>query len=227
MVSACGKTITVKKLQNSFNDFLPQQYLPFRRSILQLSANQAVVAELLRVCCEEDDVKAIKLAFERILGKPEKVLIIKRTLVKTVYPDAQSKAPSPVVNDRVQDEVAAVTSLENKIVVDEANAPGVLLRKMLDKVGEAGRDYAYQVIADKDHYTVAEVMVSNLYAVAMRGSNLGAIIMLFDYLDGAVADVVRLDGLDTILLENCADIAPYEAIQDDGGVWYVEQKAGL
>lgn len=42
---------------------------------------------------------------------------------------------------------------------------------------------------------VAEVMVSNLYAIAMRGANLAAITMLFDYIDGAVADVIRLEGL--------------------------------
>lgn len=217
----------MKKLQNSFNVFLPQKYLTFRRSMHQLNSNQAVVAELLRICCEEDDVKAIKVAFERILGKPEKVLVIKRTTIKTIYPDATAKLLDPVIDDRVQDETAAVSVFEDKVVVDEANAPGALLTKMLDKIGDEGRQYAYEVISDKDKYTVAEVMVANLYAIAMRGANLAAIMMLFDYLDGAVADVIRLDGLDTILLENYADTAPYEAIQDESGVWYVETEAIL
>lgn len=212
----------MKKLQNCFNDFLPQKFLDFRRSLLLLSANQAVVAELLRICCEEDDVKAIKLAFERILGKPEKVILIKRTLVRTVYPDARTKYPHPPVIDQAEDETMAVAVTENKVVVDEADAPGFLLRKMLDKVGEEGRQYAYDVIENKNRYTVAEVMVANLYAIAMRGSNLAAIDMLFNYLDGAVADVVRIDGEDTLLLENYADIAPFDAKQDERGVWYVE-----
>ena len=215
----------MKKLQNSFNEFLPQKSLTFRRSVHQLSSNQAVVAELLRICCEEDDVKAIKIAFERILGKPEKVLVIKRTMVRMVYPDAATKQPKALVDNRVQDETAAVSPFEDKIVVDESNAPGVLLTKMLDKIGDMGRQYSYDVIEKKDQHTVAEVMVANLYAIAMRGANLAAITVLFDYLDGAVADVVRLDGLDTILLENYADVAPYEAIQDDNGVWYIETEA--
>jgi len=215
----------MKKLQNSFNDFLPQKYFDFRRGMHLLNSNQAVVAELLRICCEEDDVKAIKLAFERILGKPEKVIVIKRTTVKILYPDATKKALAPVIDTRVQDEVAPVTDLETKIVVDAANAPGVLLNKMLDKIGDIGRQYAYDVIADKDKYTLAEVIVCNLYAIAMRGANLGAITMLFDYIDGSIADVIRLEGEDTILLENYADTAPYEAIQGEDGVWYIETEA--
>lgn len=199
--------------------------MAFRRSIYGLTANQAVVAELLRACCEEDDVKAIKLAFERILGKPEKVIIIKKTLVRVVFPDAKTKALEAAVDDRVVDEIAPPSPFENKTIIDGANAPGVLLRKMLDEMGDKGQAYAYEVLSEKDSHTVAEVMVANLYAIAMRGANLGAITMLFDYLDGSVADVIRLDGLDTILLENYADIAPYDAVQDETGVWYLEMDA--
>lgn len=214
----------MKKLQNSFNEFLPQSYQEFRRDVNLLKANQAVVAELLRICCEGDDIKAIKLAFERILGKPEKVVVIKRTTVRTVFPDAKTKDTLPVVNDRILDQTAAVpiTEQEDIVVVDEENAPGVLLRKMLDKIGDSGRQYAYEVVEKKNQHTVAEVMVANLYSIAMSGSNLGAISMLFDYLDGCVADVVRLEGEDTVVLENWADVAPYEAMQDSQGVWYIE-----
>lgn len=214
----------MKKLQNSFNTFLPQTYFEFRRGINELSSNQAVVASLLRICCEEDDIKAIKLAFERILGKPEKVVVIKRTTVRMVYPDATKKQLQPVVNTRVQDETTAVEH-DEKVVIDEADAPGILLRKMLDKIGDSANDYSFKVLDRKDQYTVAEVLVANLYAIAMRGSNLGAISMLFDYLDGAVADVIRLEGEDTILLENYADVAPYEAQQGENGIWYVEMES--
>ena len=215
----------MKKLQNSFNDFLPLKWQEFRRQSTMITANQAVVAELLRICCEENDVKAIKLAFERILGKPEKVVIIKRTLVKTIFPDAETRALKPIIDDRVQDEVAVKPVTENKVVIDAADAPGILLHEMLDKVGEEGQQYAYDVIDNKERYTVAEIMVSNLYAIAMRGSNLSAIDMLFNYLDGAVADVIRLEGEDTVVLENWADVAPFEAVQGEDGVWYIEHEA--
>jgi hypothetical protein len=213
------------KLQNSFNDFLPQNYRTFRQSVVLLNSNQAVVAELLRICCEEDNVKAIQLAFERILGKPEKVIVIKRTLVRMLYPDAKIKLLEPAAPERVLDQTAAIAITENKVVVDASDAPGVLLRKELDAIGEKEGNYAYEVLDKKNRYTVAEVMVANLYGIAMRGSNLSAIAMLFDYLDGAVADVVRLEGVDTVLLENYADVAPYEATLDDDGVWYVEMEA--
>jgi len=214
-----------KKLQNSFNDFLPQKYFDFRRNSHQLTSNQAVVAELLRICCEEDDVKAIQMAFERILGKPEKVIVIKRTLVRTIFPDARTKALKPVIDDRVMDEFRPLAVTESKVVIDASNAPGILLKSMVDDIGEKEREYSYTVLDNKDYYTVAEVMAANLYGIAMRGSNLGAIKLLFDYLDGSVADVVRLEGEDTILLENWADVAPYEAMQGEDGIWYIEQEA--
>lgn len=214
-----------KKLQNSFNEFLPLTYREFRMGAHKLVSNAAVVAELLRICCEEDDVKAIQMAFERILGKPEKVIVIKRTKVRTVYVDARTKAIAAEIDDRISDEFVPQTITEAMVVVDESNAPGILLTKKIDEIGEKEREYSYKVLDDKDKFTVAEVMAANLYGIAMRGANLGAIKLLFDYLDGAVADVIRLDGLDTILLENYADVAPYEAVQGDDGVYYIETES--
>ncbi len=212
----------MKKLQNSFNDFLPLTYRDFRLGIQNLTSNQAVVAELLRICCEEDDVKAIQMAFERILGKPEKVVVIKRTIVRTIYPDARTKQPKALVDDRVQDDVQVAAITEDAVIVSEDNAPGILLRKMVDEIGAKPRQYSYELLEEKDRYTVAEVMAANLYGIAMSGANLGAIKLLFDYLDGAVADVIRLDGEDTIMLESYADVAPFESELGEDGVFYVE-----
>lgn len=212
------------KLQNSFSVFLPQKFGVFKRGMHELTSNQAVVAELIRICCEEEDVKAIQMAFERILGKPEKVIVIKRTIVRTLYVDAKTKALKPTVDDRVQDETR-VSLTENKVVISADNAPGLLLKKKMDEIGEKEREYSYKVLDDKDSHEVAEVMAANLYGIAMRGSNLGAIKLLFDYLDGAVADVVRLEGEDTIFLEDYADVAPFEAVLGEDGVFYVETEA--
>lgn len=211
----------MKKLQNSFNVFLPQNYREFKQGMVNLNSNQAVVAELLRICCEEDDVKAIKVAFERIIGKPEKVVQIKKTILRTIYPDATKKALTKVI----EEEPFLHNPLADLVVVDEAEVPGKILYDMLDKIGENGRGYAYEVLEKKNQYSVTEVMVSNLYAIAMRGANLAAITMLFDYCDGAVADVIRLEGEDTLVLENYADIAPYEAVQGSDGIYYIEVEA--
>lgn len=213
-----------KKLQNSFNLFLPQKYGVFKRGMHELTSNEAVVAELIRACCEGTDVKAIEMAFERILGKPEKVVVIKRTLVRTLYLDARTKKQKPEIDNRVKDEVR-IASTDNKVVVSAENAPGLLLKRMVEEIGEKEREYSYKVLDQKDHHEVAEVMAANLYGIAMRGGNLSAIKLLFDYLDGAVADVVRLEGEDTILLEDYANVAPFEAKQDEQGVFYVEIEA--
>ena len=208
------------KLNNYFKDHLPKNYRDFRLSVHKMSSNEAVVAELLRICCEEDNVQAIKLFFERTLGKPEKTIVIKRTSIRMEYPNATKKALKP----QIEEETTAVSPLENKVVIEEKDSPGWLLNQALDKIGESGQEYAYEVIEDKDKYSVIEVLAANLYAIAMRGGNLNAITLLFDYLDGAIADVIRLDAEDTILLENYAEQAPYNALQDENGVWYVEEE---
>ena len=213
-----------KKLQNYFRDFLPLNYREFRQLVPNMTSNQAVVAELLRVCCEDDDVKAMKMAFERILGKPEKVLLIKRTIVKMIYPDATKKLDKPVIDTRVQDETAVIEQEDEPIIVEEAESPSYMLKKELDTIGDAGQSRAYTICDNRNQFTVAEVFAANVYATAMRGGNLGAIDLLFNYLDGAVADVIRLEGEDTLVLENYADIAPYEAIQGEDGVWYIESE---
>lgn len=212
------------KLQNYFETFLPQKYFDFRRSIHNLNSNQAVVAELLRACCEEKDVKAIKLTFERILGKPEKAIVIKRTLLRTQYPDATGKISAPDGSSAVEVPHESTDITRGKVVVAKKDTPGWLLQQKLDKVGEVGRQHAYDVLENKDSHDVAEVLVCNLYAIAMGGANLDAIKLLFDYLDGTVADVIRIDGTDTILLENYAQNAPHNAVQDENGVWYVEKE---
>lgn len=207
------------KLNNYFKDYLPMNYREFRLSVHKMSSNEAVVAELLRICCEEDNVQAIKLFFERTLGKPEKTIIIKRTSIRMEYPNATKKALEP----QVEEEGVITSPLENKVIVEEKDSPGWLLNRALDKIGESGQEYAYEVIEGKDRHSVIEVLAANLYAIAMRGGNLNAITLLFNYLDGSVADVIRLDAEDTILLENYAEQSPYEAKQDENGVWYVEE----
>lgn len=214
-----------KKLQNYFKDFLPLNYKEFRRSVPEMTSNQSVVAELLRICCEDDDVKAMKMAFERILGKPEKVLIIKRTIVKTIFPDAKTKHISSQAVKRVEDETQVVDVEDEPIIIEAVDSPGYMLRKELDIIGDAGQQKAYAITDDKNRFTVAEVFAANVYATAMRGGNLGAIDLLFNYLDGSVADVVRIEGEDVLVLENYADVAPFEAIQGDDGVWYIESEA--
>lgn len=211
------------KLQNYFKDFLPLKYHDFQVARDGMTANQSVVAELLRVCCEEDDVKAMRMAFERILGKPEKVLIIKRMNMRVTYPEAaqQELAPPAAV---VEEAPVVPAFTEDKVVIPETDAPGVLLRRMLDEMGSKPAHYAYDVLEEKSTHSVAHVFVANVYAVAMRGGNLSAIDLLFSYLDGAIADVVRISSNDTIWVENYAQTAPHDAIRDEHGVYYVERE---
>lgn len=211
-----------KKLQPYFKDFLPLNFREFKLAIPQMTNNQATVANLLRICAEDDDIKAIKIAFERIIGKPEKVTVIKRTRVRMVYPDAETKLLEKPIS---VEKPVVIDPLQDKVVLDEKDAPGFILRRALDDLGDLNNEFAYEVVDKKNEYSLVEVIVANLFSIATRGSNIGAIDLLFNYLDGSVADVIRVEGVETLVLENYADVAPYEAVQDEEGVWYVETEA--
>lgn len=189
----------------------------------RMTSNQLVVATLLKACCDDGDTKAIELTFHRVLGKPEKAVVIKRVQVRTIYPNASRKTLKKP--QKALTEMTNKPYLQNKVVVDSDNAPGRLIQRKLDKVGESDGSYIYEVLNNKSLYTVSEVMVANLYAIAVSGKNLSAIKLLLDYLDGAVADVVVVESDDVVLLENYAKEAPYEATKGEDGVFYTEMVA--
>lgn len=206
------------KLQNYFKDFLPMTYREFQLARSGMTANESVVAELLRVCCEEDEVKGMKMGLERILGKPEQVVILKTLNTRTLYPNAKSRLPAPEEKELEE----SADPYAGMVVVDSKDTPSGLLRSEIDKVGDMPNEDVYDVVEHKENHTVAQVFAANVYATAMRGGNLGAIELLFNYLDGAIADVVRIDANDVLILENYANIAPYEAIKGEDGVYYIE-----
>jgi len=195
-------------------------YRQWRLSRPGLTIAQQVPAELLYICCTENNTNAMKLAFERILGKPERALVIKRVITRVIYPDAFKKAlkpskpihPLPLRNE----EDTTLT------VIDEEQSPSYLVKKTLNTLGDTEGQKMYDILEYKDRYTVAEVFCANVYACAIAGHNVNIMRLLFDYLDGAVADVVRVTTDDVLLLEDYAKEAPYEAKQDENGVWYVD-----
>lgn len=185
-----------------------------------LTIAQQVPAELLYICCTENNTNAMKLAFERILGKPERALVIKRVITRVIYPEACKKALKPSKPIRLlplrNEEGNSLT------VIDEEQSPSYLVKKTLNTLGGAEGQKMYDILEYKDRYTVAEVFCANVYACAIAGHNVNIMRLLFDYLDGAVADVVRVTTDDVLLLEDYAKEAPYEAKQDENGVWYVD-----
>lgn len=192
----------------------------------ELNAGDAVVAQLLSICCEDKDIKAMRLAFERILGKPEKVVVIKRCRTRVLYPDATERLSAGDTTDEPESsEVALQTIDPGEVVISGYESPGVYLRELLVKVCDMKQSEVFAVLEDRDSYDVATVMVCNLYAIAILGANLGAIEILFDYLDGSVADVIRIETDSVIELEDYSDKAPYNAVKNSDGVWCVESEA--
>lgn len=190
----------------------------------ELNAGDAVVAQLLSICCEDKDIKAMRLAFERILGKPEKVVVIKRCRTRVLYPDATGRLGAGDDTSAPALETGSPIILPDDVVISGHEAPGVYLRELLGKVCDMKQSDVFAVLDDRESHDVATVLVCNLYAVAILGANLGAIEILFNYLDGSVADVVRIETDSVIELEDYSDKAPYNAIKNSDGVWCVESE---
>ena len=117
------------------------------------------------------------------------------------------------------------SSAENDqtIILEAQDAPSAVLWRIMDKMGEMGSAMASQIVDNPSNHIVAEVLVANLYLMAMRGGDLKAIELVFDYIDGAVADVVRLEDDNIIVIDDYSEIAPYNAVKDTTGVWCVEE----
>lgn len=117
------------------------------------------------------------------------------------------------------------SSAENNqtIILEARDAPSAVLWRIMDKMGEMSAEVASQIVDNPSHHIVAEVLVANLYLMAMRGGDLKAIELVFDYIDGAVADVVRLEDDNIIVIDDYSEIAPYNAVKDTTGVWCIEE----
>lgn len=118
---------------------------------------------------------------------------------------------------------ASSTENDQTIFLEAKDAPSAVLWRIMDKMGEMGSATASQIVDNPSSHIVAEVLVANLYLMAMRGGDLKAIELVFDYIDGAVADVVRLEDDNIIVIDDYSEIAPYNAVKDTTGVWCVEE----
>ena len=80
------------------------------------------------------------------------------------------------------------------------------------------------MLDNKKKHNTALVVAANLYAVAQSGKNMASVKLLFELLDGAVADVVEVYERKPVELTNYAEEAPANAKMGSDGVYFVEQQ---
>lgn len=204
------------------------------RSSSKFNNYQYVVYNLLRCCIEDANIKAIMLAFDRVCGKVEKPIIVRNTSVKVQFLEAKSKSDNPedvyVISTgaTVAERQAEILSKkpdradDGVVVLPESEQPSHMLNRSLDEIGGLSPDDLTEILDNPTDYPTHLVFVASLFSIAQASTGLGGIRVIFDRVDGAVADIIVVENdQDVVLLENYADVAPYNAVLNADGVYEV------
>ena len=209
-----------RTLSYHFNEMLNENYGELWRNSHTFSNNKNAVFGLVRLCCEEANIDAIRMAFERTIGKVAKPVVIRHISVQTRFPYATRLASHSSVKNAIQSNQQA----QGAISVQAHQLPSHVLTDALNKIGGSNQDFLAEVLDNKKKHNTALVVAANLYAVAQSGKNMASVKLLFELLDGAVADVVEVYEQKPVQLTNYAEEAPANAKMGSDGVYFIEQQ---
>jgi hypothetical protein len=188
------------------------------------SVDDVVLCSLIRICADEDDIPAIKLAFDRIDGLLETLIEIKVPKFYTRYVNAKEIEPGETAL-----EAPEATKKEESTNYDPATAK---LRETLQEMRAMPQDVIRMVRGYKKHIDegkeakrdpmVKSVIVANLLRNVQKG-RYRAIELVFDQIDGKLTRTITLLGGDDVYVDDYTmTIAPANAVKDENGVYIAE-----
>jgi len=187
---------------------------------------------LIRICSDEDDIAAIKLAFDRADGIQDTVIEIKVPKFYIRYTRATG------IDNTLEKEEPLKLGVKEPTNYDPASAK---LRATLQEMRGMPRDVIRVVrlhkkriekaikedkpIPDTMHKPmVKSVIVANLLRNVQKGK-FKAIELVFDQIDGKLPKSIQLLGGEDVYVDNDqAELAPPHAILGEDGVYYAENK---
>lgn len=190
-----------------------------------ISTNDDIVCQLIRVCADTDEINAAKLAFDRADGLLETPIKINVPKVYVRYLNATDVEPSEKAIEAPEE------AKEEESTYDIASA------KLRDTLQEMRRHpkqvvnvtllYKKRVEQGKEveHIPkVKSVIVANLLKNSRNG-NYRAIELLFDQIDGKLTRTITLLGGEDIYVDDyMLSTAPAGAIKDKNGHYVAENK---
>ena len=212
-----------RELKGFLEKWLPKTYGEMIRDEINMTNKERLASTLVKLICDGGNMKAINIALDRLVGKVEKAIIIRKVTVRQLYVDATQReleAKEKMVVDERPDVIEYKDN--NDIILNKEETPSFLLEKELEIVGDADKQYIGEILDNKEIYSVARVMSTSLYSQAIISNNIEAIRVLFDRIDGAVADVVNIYDDSLIVVPNYSKKAPMDAKQDSNGTFYVD-----
>lgn len=205
----------------------------------EYSAYQATVMSLVRNCAE-GKLNAIKLAIDRVDGKIDTPIKVEYPKVFILFPHAKTTSltapadaearqlttPEPVVEQAKPEEekvkVATMTLRETVMkMADSPRAVPLMIQKRKQEVEEAVKHQVDLSDEKKNIPLVKSVIAANLLILANEKGKFEAITEVFDQIDGKLVETIRILGED-MYLESYVLEAPYGAIKNSEGVYYLE-----
>ena len=212
-----------RELKGFLEKWLPKTYGEMLRDEINMTNKERLASTLVKLICDGGNMKAINIALDRLVGKVEKAIIIRKVTVRQLYVDATQReleAKEKMVIDERPDIIEYKDN--NDIILNKEETPSFLLEKELEFVGDADKQYIGEILDNKEIYSVARVMSTSLYSQAIISNNIEAIRVLFDRIDGAVADVVNIYDDSLIVVPNYSKKAPMDTKQDSSGTFYID-----
>lgn len=215
-----------KQLQEWLNQALTTTYGELLTLYKVASNKQRSVLSLVMECCELPNLEAIGMTFDRVVGKVAKPVEVRVVRTRYLYVNATAKELTPPPAPPQQAQIDYDDDADQEVIVPEEMLPSDFLLRELERVGMMTKEETNAVLDDRNNHQVATVMCANLYTAlshSKSGVRMGAIRLLFDRFDGAVADKVLISaGDDLIRLPNYAQVAPYNAKKNSKGYYYLD-----
>lgn len=144
-----------RTLSYHFNEMLNENYGELWRNSHTFSNNKNAVFGLVRLCCEEANIDAIRMAFERTIGKIAKPVVIRHISVQTRFPYATRLASHSFVKNAIQSDQQA----NGAISVQEHQLPSHVLTDALTEIGEADQEFLAEVLDNKKKYNLSLIHI--------------------------------------------------------------------
>lgn len=198
------------------------------------SVDDVVLASLIRICADTDDIAAIKLAFDRIDGLQAVLIEIRvpkfyHRYIKATEKEPEEKALEAPVDDgkpKPTNYDPATAKLRETLKEMRAMPRDVIRVVRLYKMRvEKAIDSNMEIPPEQKLPMVKSVIVANLLKNVQKGK-FKAVELVFDQIDGKLPKAIQLLGGEDIYVDDDQTlVAPPHAILGEDGIYYAENKA--
>lgn len=197
------------------------------------SIDDTVLTSLIRICADDDDIAAIKLAFDRIDGLQAVLIEIKvpkfyiRYIKATEMEQGSKELEAPEVAKKEKiSSYDPVTAKLRETLAEMRSMPREVIRvvRLFKMRIEKAIDSGMTIPPEQKKPMVKSVIVANLLKNVQKGK-FKAVELVFDQIDGKMPKAIQLLGGEDVEVEDDQTlVAPAHSILGEDGIYYAEDK---